>query len=240
VIPLVAQVESNGSHRQLRVTPLNFRPMAELSATVAPTAVTDATREDLRRALRRRRSALSKTQRTAASRAITQHIAATRWLHGARPIGLYVSVGFEVGTDPLRALARRRSCPVYLPRIADYRRRSMVFVRDSDERALRNRHGIPEPTGSQRLSARALSVVFVPLLGFDAHGTRLGAGAGYYDRLFAYRRHRRSWQQPMLVGLAFRCQGLEHIEAASHDVPLDAVVTEEGVIQFARGVARHR
>jgi 5-formyltetrahydrofolate cyclo-ligase len=233
VIPLVAQVESNGSHRQLRVTPLNFRPMAEGSAAAVPSAATESTREALRCVLRERRRALGKAERSAAIQAITHHIAATRWLHGARPLGLYVSVGTEVGTDPLRRLARRRHCAVYLPRIADYRRRLMVFLRDSDARLSSNRHGIPEPSGSHYLSARALSVVFVPLLGFDAHGARLGSGAGYYDRLFAYRRHRRSWHRPLLVGLAFRCQRVERLEPAGHDVPLDAVVTEEGVMEFA-------
>jgi 5-formyltetrahydrofolate cyclo-ligase len=79
-----------------------------------------------------------------------------------------------------------------------------------------------------------LSVVFVPLLGFDLRGTRLGAGAGYYDRLFAYRRHRHSWQRPLLIGLAYSCQRVERIEPAGHDVPLDAVVTEEGVLRFTR------
>jgi 5-formyltetrahydrofolate cyclo-ligase len=232
VIPLVAQVESNGSHRQLRVTPLNFRPAAEAGSASGPSATIDAARNALRTALRARRAALSEAQRSAAALTITQHIAATRWLRGARPVGLYVAVGYEVGTDALRALARRRCCPVYLPRIADYRRRLMVFARVRGERTLLNRHGIPEPAGAQCLSARALSVVFVPLLGFDAHGTRLGAGAGYYDRLFAYRRHRRTWHRPLLVGLAFRCQRLEHIEPARHDVPLDAVVTEDGVIRF--------
>jgi 5-formyltetrahydrofolate cyclo-ligase len=215
---------------------LNFRLAAETGAASAPgaavAAARNALRGALRGALRARRAALSEAQRSAAARTITQHIAATRWLRGARPIGLYVAVGYEVGTDALRALARRRCCPVYLPRIADYRRRLMVFARARGERTLLNRHGIPEPAGAQCLSARALSVVFVPLLGFDAHGTRLGAGAGYYDRLFAYRRHRRSWHRPLLVGLAFRCQRLEHIEPARHDVPLDAVVTEEGVIRF--------
>jgi 5-formyltetrahydrofolate cyclo-ligase len=186
----------------------------------------------LRRALRERRGALSEGQRLAAARAITLHIAATRWLHAARRVGLYVAVGFEVRTDALCALAHRRHCPVYLPRIADYRRRLLVFARAGRAATIINRHGIPEPTGAQSLSARSLSVVFVPLLGFDDHGTRLGAGGGYYDRLFAYRRHRRSWHRPLLVGLAFHCQRLAHIEPAPHDVPLDAVVTEEGVMRF--------
>lgn len=171
-------------------------------------------------------------ERLAAARTITRHIAATRWLHGARPIGLYVSIGLEVDTQGLRALARRRGCAVYLPRIEDYRRRTMLFARDGDQPAVLNRHGIPEPARVETLPARTLSVVFLPLLGFDGHGARLGSGAGYYDRAFAFRRHRHSWHRPLLVGIAYACQRLDVIDTTGHDVPLDAVVTELGVEHF--------
>jgi 5-formyltetrahydrofolate cyclo-ligase len=216
VIPLVAQVESNGPHRQLRVTPLNSTPE----------------RAPLRQQLRSRRRDLGPVRRHAAAQAITRHIAGTRWLRAARPLGLYVSVGLEVSTEALRKLARRRRCPVYLPRIVDYRRHAMLFAREHEGLARLNRHGIPEPSGTETAPARSLSVVFLPLLGFDGDGARLGSGAGYYDRLFAYRRHRHSWHRPLLVGLAYGCQRLEHIELGRHDVPLDAIVTEDGVEYF--------
>jgi len=148
------------------------------------------------------------------------------------PIGLYVSVGLEVNTEELRALARRRRCPVYLPRISNYRARAMLFARDHGQLALANRHGIPEPGTAETMPARSLSVVFMPLLGFDGAGTRLGSGAGYYDRVFAFRRRRHSWHRPLLVGLAFACQRVDHIDLGRHDVPLDAIVTEEGVQYF--------
>ena len=64
---------------------------------------------------------------------------------------------------------------------------------------------------------------------------RLGTGGGFYDRAFAFRAVRRSWHAPRLVGLAYAFQQLEHIGAAAHDVPLDAVVTEEGIIRCTTG-----
>ena len=71
-------------------------------------------------------------------------------------------------------------------------------------------------------------VVLVPLLAFDARGTRLGYGKGYYDRTIAGMARR-----PLVVGLAFSAQQLEGLPRDTHDVPLDAVVTEAGVIRFA-------
>jgi 5-formyltetrahydrofolate cyclo-ligase len=238
VIPLVAPVESNGPYRHLRVTPFNSLRKSSDSATgaaAAPGAAEGAAaaRRTQRRALRACRAEMTPAQRAAAAQAITAHIAGTRWLRGGRAIGLYVSIGTEVPTESLRALARQRHCPVYLPCIIDYRYRRMVFARDAGASSSINRLGIPEPDAQQIIAARALSVVLLPVLGFDRHGTRLGTGGGYYDRVFSYRRHRHSWHRPLLVGIAFQCQQLPLIERSHHDVPLDAAVTEQGVSIFS-------
>ncbi len=237
MIPLVAPVESNGSYRHLRVTPLNSIAASAAGAGGVPEAGQPAVqaadpRRGIRRSLRERRAQLSVQQRVAAATAITAHIAATRWLRGGRAVGLYAAIGSEVPTTPIRALAERRHCPVYLPCITDYRYRRMVFARDAGALTAINRLGIPEPAALRIVPVRALSVVLLPLLGFDRHGTRLGTGGGYYDRMFAYRHHRHSWHRPLLVGIAYRCQQLPMIERGSHDVPLDAVVTEDGVTTF--------
>jgi 5-formyltetrahydrofolate cyclo-ligase len=193
----------------------------------------------MRRTLRSRRSGLSAQQRAAAAQRIATHVAHTRWLQGTRPIGLYASQGYEVDMQPLAQLARLRRCPIYLPRITDYRERRMRFVLETSTPLKLNRHGIAEPRGQHSIAAGALSVVFMPLLGFDAHGVRLGSGAGYYDRLFSYRRHRLHWHRPLLVGVAYSCQQLPHIPRRTHDVTLDALVSENGVRYFRDKGAIH-
>lgn len=70
-------------------------------------------------------------------------------------------------------------------------------------------------------------VILMPLLGFDKHGTRLGYGGGYYDRTLI-----RLARKPRLIGFAFSLQEFDDIPREPHDVPLDAVVTEKGVVQF--------
>jgi 5-formyltetrahydrofolate cyclo-ligase len=70
-------------------------------------------------------------------------------------------------------------------------------------------------------------LVLMPLLGFDQAGTRLGYGGGYYDRTLAA-----LIRKPLLVGLAFAIQEVPLIPREAHDLPLDAIVTEEGVRFF--------
>jgi 5-formyltetrahydrofolate cyclo-ligase len=98
-----------------------------------------------------------------------------------------------------------------------------------------NRLGIAEPEGSRMIGARWLDVVFLPLVGFDARGVRLGMGGGFYDRAFAFRRWRTAWHAPRLVGVAYAFQQVESLTAAAHDVRLDAVVTEERMVKCAIG-----
>jgi 5-formyltetrahydrofolate cyclo-ligase len=212
---LLLWFESNDSHRHRRVTSSH----APLSAV----------RKQLRSQLRARRRAVTPAERANSARAVAHH--ADAWLH-LRPgwrIAVYASLPQELDTAPLIELAQARGCAVYLPRIDRHAHgRRMRFIR-MQGRQRSNRHGISEPTGAQAIGARWLDLVFVPLVGFDARGVRLGMGGGYYDRAFAFRRWRTAWHAPLLVGLAYSFQQLEALETASHDVLLDAVVTEQGV-----------
>ncbi len=83
----------------------------------------------------------------------------------------------------------------------------------------------PPPTADE-VGMAALDVILMPLLGFDATGTRLGSGAGYYDRALAGRGPHSA--SPFLVGIAFASQEFERLPRDRWDVPLDAVVTERG------------
>ena len=70
-------------------------------------------------------------------------------------------------------------------------------------------------------------MLLVPLSAFDAAGNRIGYGAGHYDRAIA--RLREKGMTPRLIGIAFACQEVDNVPAEPHDVPLDAILTEDGL-----------
>jgi 5-formyltetrahydrofolate cyclo-ligase len=193
-------------------------------------------RRSLRASLRARRRAVSPAERARAARLIARHADHTVNLRPGRRVGIYAATAEELDTSCLIALALRRGCLVYLPRIDPRPRvRAMRFARLTEQRSLnRNRFGIAEPDGPQLASASLLDVVFLPLVGFDRHGVRLGMGGGYYDRAFEFLRRRSVWHVPLLVGIAYASQQVESIAPAAHDVPLDLVITERGVIRCTR------
>ena len=69
-------------------------------------------------------------------------------------------------------------------------------------------------------------VLLVPLLAFDATGTRLGYGGGFYDRTLA------ALATKLAIGIAYAGQEMEGVPRESSDQPLDMVVTERGVRAF--------
>lgn len=84
--------------------------------------------------------------------------------------------------------------------------------------------GVQVPEGEEEAVP---DVLIVPLLAFDRHGGRLGYGGGFYDRtLFRLR----AAGPVRAVGYAYAAQQVASLPSEPTDAPLDAVVTEEGVI----------
>ena len=192
-------------------------------------------RAALRKALKARRRGVSAVERSRAGQLVARNADSYLHLRPGLRVAIYLSLPSELDTSPLIDLARARNCMLYVPRIDRHTLgRKMRFVELTGPRR-RNRLGIHEPEGSGVISAKWLDVVFLPLVGFDACGVRLGMGGGYYDRAFAFRRWRTAWCAPRLIGLAYSFQQVESLTAAAHDVRLDAVVTEERIVQCAIG-----
>ena len=183
----------------------------------------------LRRSLRARRDALDAKTRRAAADVIARSVDSLGLLGAGRRVGIYLPLGGEVDTRPILDLARRRDCRVYAPVITSFLRRSLRFAPLRPNRVHTNRWGILEPDRRDTIHGRWLDVVITPCVAFDAGGARLGLGAGFYDRHFAFLRWRVHWRRPLLVGVAYECQRVEALAQAPWDVPLTAVVTERHI-----------
>jgi 5-formyltetrahydrofolate cyclo-ligase len=191
-------------------------------------------RADLRAAARRARNILPPQIQQQRALTIARHVLSLRRVRARQKIAAYLAVGSELDTRPLLRGMLTRGCEIYLPRIESWRGKRLRFVAIRSGPLRRNRCGIAEPAGLQVGGARWMGVVLLPLLAYDVLGNRLGSGAGFYDRALAFRRLRRVWRGPLLLGLAHSEQQIDRIENQSHDVPLDGVITELGLTTFPR------
>lgn len=83
-------------------------------------------------------------------------------------------------------------------------------------------YGIPKPKDTEAFHPELL---LVPCVGFGPGGVRLGYGGGFYDRTLAALEPR-----PQTAGLGYMHGYLPWLQGEPHDVPLDALLTEEGVL----------
>ena len=83
-------------------------------------------------------------------------------------------------------------------------------------------YGIPKPKDTEMIVP---TLLFVPCVGYGPGGYRLGYGGGFYDRTLATLQ-----PKPVTVGLGYSHGWLPGLEPESHDVPLDALLNDEGVV----------
>ena len=189
-----------------------------------------ADRAALRRTLRDRRRALVPTDRIAAAERLATRLAALPFMPRSGPVAGYWAMDGEIALHAWQ---------VALPPAVDYC--LPVLHEDGCLRfapwrpgapLVANRFGIPEPDvdPDALLPGHAMGLVVLPLVGFDATGQRLGMGAGWYDRTFAFRRGAST--APWLVGAAFALQQVASLDAEPWDVPMDALCTEDGTFLF--------
>ena len=82
-------------------------------------------------------------------------------------------------------------------------------------------YGIPKPKDTEAFHPELL---LVPCVGYGPGGVRLGYGGGFYDRTLAALQPR-----PVTAGVGYTHGYVPWLQAEPHDIPLDAILTDEGV-----------
>ena len=191
----------------------------------------DKLKGTLRKQLRAARRGLPAFEHASRSKHAASSIARLSAFKAGSRIAVYLPFDRETDPSALVAAARRRRVRLYVPVVESVRHRRLRFYPLAG-RMRRGTFGISIPHRAVRaraVSPRWFDLIAVPLVGVDRQGRRLGMGGGFYDRALEWRRHRRHWLGPRLVGLAFDCQRAESVCAQPHDVRLDALATESGI-----------
>jgi len=180
--------------------------------------------------LRAVRQALSVEDRAAIGTALARHlreVLSTR-VEGAkgRVVSAYWPIKGEPDLRPLMAELHRAGATVCLP-IVEQKAAPLVFRRWTPAtHMVRGDWNIPVPPPDAEVLIP--DITLAPLVGWDGAGFRLGYGGGYFDRTLAALAPR-----PFTVGIGFQSSRLSTIYPQPHDIPLDIILTQEGV-QFSR------
>jgi len=183
--------------------------------------------QQLRRDLKKRRALLDPMEITSTSLSITAKFWHLPCVQRVTNIGIYMSVAGEIDCGPLIKIGWLRKKRIFAPVLA--KNRLNFAPLNPGSKLVQNRFDILEPVyrPGDLIDPRQLDVVIVPLLAFDTQLNRIGMGAGYYDRTFAFSKRQKLWRRPLLIGVAYSFQRVENLTARAWDVPLHTVITEQ-------------
>jgi len=192
---------------------------------------------ELRKLLRIKRKQIdSKTKELASAKFCQQAQSLDEFIQSDK-IGIYLNTADEAPTDDLIKLCYSLGKRVYVPVITDLDNKEIMFAElSSNQPLIKNSLGILEPEFSKEnlIDISELDTVFMPLLGFDRSGNRIGMGAGYYDRALAKQNKTQKNSvlgKISLIGLAFSQQEHSNIPNDLWDVPLGCIITPQDIIR---------
>lgn len=172
-------------------------------------------KRELRRALIKKRDALSEDEQVRAEILITERILGHQWFYGSTKILCFASYGSEIRTGQIIEEALRKGKKVYLPRVEG--ERMQFYLYDTSFMTVGYK-GISEPNGkteeyeySGQIGEKTLLIM--PGVGFDPYRNRLGYGKGFYDRFLQ--------DKPELlirsIAIGHKCQMVEELPCGEYD-----------------------
>ncbi len=143
-------------------------------------------------------------------------------------VASFISIRSEISTDDLNKKILELNKTLLLP-VIKKNLDELVFKKyNLDSKFKIGKFNIPEPeSDSEELIPQ---LFFVPCLGFDLNGFRLGYGGGFYDKTFAKLKNLNL--KFYAIGYAFDKQKQVKIPTESFDFKLDFVLTEKQLYKF--------
>lgn len=178
----------------------------------------------LRRCVRGKTAALSPDYKKQASALISQALLSAAAFREAASVFIYISTPEEPETGEIIRVSLEAGKAVYVPKCVS--KTEMLAVRIHSSTAFSpGVFGIPEPADSHDSApAGKLDLAVIPCVCAAKNGARLGHGAGYYDRFLSGSGVRK-------YCLCFAALLAESLPVGENDVPMDAVITENGIYE---------
>lgn len=179
----------------------------------------NAWRKAQRTRLLGQRQSLSPDDRLRAAEVIGDQLSAIVAANGIASVGLYWPIKQEISLLAwANELAGEHNVVLCLPVVVAPKEPLEYWRWTQGEPLARGIWNIPVPAERDVVLP---DLMLAPVVGFDRANYRLGYGGGYFDRTLASLRRR-----PMVVGIGYAFSALETIFPQTHDIPMDAVLTD--------------
>lgn len=179
-------------------------------------------KSEIRRLIKARKLLLTDTEKRIAAENVFCQLEQTEAFIHAENILIYHSLPDELTTIEFidRWSFRKR---LYLPRVNGTDLEILPYDKSRLEAGAFN---IKEPSGDCTADINVIDLIIVPAIAFDCHGNRVGRGKGFYDRLL-------SGCSILKIGIGYDFQLIEDIDAESHDVKVNMIITDRRQIMIS-------
>jgi len=180
-------------------------------------------KNEIRKQNKHIRAAMSKEEIAIKSTSAVRIFLASDYYKNSNQLMLYMPLGNEVDTTEILNTSFRDGKKVVLPVTDKTSGEITPFYVSQDTKLIKGAFSVIEPAGTKIADMTKTDVILVPGIAFDKTGNRVGFGKGCYDRFLK--------QSPAtLIGFCYKFQVCEAIPAEEHDVKMNNIITEEGII----------
>jgi len=188
----------------------------------------NATKDQLRKEIKKKRKNLSKDELREKSTAIKNRLFKMKLFRHAQTILFYVSYSNEVYTHDMIKESIAIGKHVIVPKSVTQDNTLILSKLKSWGDLEIGAYNILEPKKETigEVDVESIDLIIVPGVVCDESGNRIGHGKGYYDRLL-----NKSQNMPA-IGLAFELQMVDNIESEQHDEKIDVIITEDRIMKY--------
>lgn len=183
----------------------------------------------LRKTMLDKRSQLSNNEIINKSNAISKHLYNTIYYKNSNFIMTYINFRKEVITKGIIQNSIKKGKDIGVPITVPNNRKLIVSkLKDFDKELELGHYNIltPKKEYIREVDPSTIDLVLVPGAAFDKRGYRIGYGGGYYDRFFTTLD-----KDTIKIGLAFQLQIIDKVPNDQYDLPVDYIITENGLIK---------
>ena len=154
----------------------------------------------------------------------------TQWIKFSKElsyqsIALYYPFDNEASTLEIINYLHSKNKEVLLP-VIENNSKTLFFAKNGIQSELiKNNFGIFEPKNKEFVDIEEIDIALIPCVAFNDKLFRLGMGGGFYDRTFSKK------SSTILIGMAYSFQYENQSFQEKHDIKMDYVITQKGVLK---------
>lgn len=149
------------------------------------------------------------------------------WLYSYYHIFLTIEEKKEINTNYILSILSGKDKNIVVSK-SDFSTGLMTnFLLTDNTKLKKNTFDVPEPIDGIEINNQIIEVVFIPLLGFDKQGHRVGYGKGFYDRFLNSCK-----PETIKIGLSFFEAEDTIDDVSTQDEKLDYCITPNKIYNF--------